>query len=166
MLGPFRLSAFLLSSSNPSYSFPWQAYARVSPLSVATSHPLSENVPMFCHSMANHLSVLDHVGIESSDSFASVTNALPSGVWSSSQSFNHWILLRIPQTRFRLSGSSRVAANNSSLYHEDSDLTEWLARLSGERSVVRRSTMHRVSGIQEICVRSKVERKWLSVTRS
>ena len=35
------------------------------------------------------------------------------------------------------------AAISSSLYHEDSDLTEWLARLSGEHSVVRRSTMHR-----------------------
>ena len=77
MMCPFRFSAFLLSSSNPSYSFPWQAYARVSPLSVATSHPLSENVPMLCHSMANHLSVLGQAGIESSDSFASVTNAPP-----------------------------------------------------------------------------------------
>ena len=35
------------------------------------------------------------------------------------------------------------AAISSCLYHEDSDLTEWLARLSGEHSVVRRSTMHR-----------------------
>ena len=35
------------------------------------------------------------------------------------------------------------AAISSSLYHEDSDLTEWLARLLGEHSVVRRSTMHR-----------------------
>ena len=82
------------------------------------------SVKMFnapCHGTANHLSVLNQVGIESSDSFASVTNAQPSGVWSSSQSFNPWILLRIPQTRFRPSGSSRVAAINSSLYHEDSD---------------------------------------------
>ncbi|QHO29340.1 uncharacterized protein DS421_8g224370 [Arachis hypogaea] len=59
---------------------PWQALCRVSPLSVATSHPLSENVPMLCHSTANHLSVLNQVGIESIDSFASVTNAQPSGV--------------------------------------------------------------------------------------
>ncbi|XLT62763.1 hypothetical protein HN873_019287, partial [Arachis hypogaea] len=51
----------------------------VSPLSVATSHPLSENVPMLCHSTANHLSVLNQVGIESIDSFASVTNAQSSG---------------------------------------------------------------------------------------
>ena len=36
MLGPFRLSAFLLSSSNPSYSFPWQAVCWASPLSMAT----------------------------------------------------------------------------------------------------------------------------------
>ena len=58
------------------------------------------------------------------------------------------------------------AAISSSLYHEDSDLTEWLARLSGERSVVRRSTMRRVLGIQEISTQSKVERRWLSGTRS
>ena len=34
--------------------------------------PLSENGPMHCHCMANHLSILDHVGIESLDSFAFV----------------------------------------------------------------------------------------------
>ena len=39
---------------------------------MATSHPLSENVPMLCHSTANHLSVLNQVGIESLDSFALV----------------------------------------------------------------------------------------------
>ena len=67
------------------------------------------SVKMFnalCHSTAIQLSVLDHVRIESSDSFASVTNAPQSRVWSSSQSFNPWILLRIPQTRFRPSGFS------------------------------------------------------------
>ena len=37
-----------------------------------------------------------------------------------------------------------MATNNSSLYHEDSDLTEWEARLSGE------ATMRRGPGIQEI----------------
>ena len=37
-----------------------------------------------------------------------------------------------------------MAANNSSLYHEDSDLMEWKAQFSGE------ATMHRGSGIQEI----------------
>ena len=57
---------------NPSYSFPWQAVCRESPLSMATSHPLSENGPMLCHSTANHLSVLNQVGIESLDSFAFV----------------------------------------------------------------------------------------------
>ena len=40
---------------------------------MATSHPLSEKVQMLCHGMTNHLSVLDHVGIESRDPFASVT---------------------------------------------------------------------------------------------
>ena len=62
---------------------PWQAVCRVSPLSMATSHPLSENVPMLCHNMANHLSVLGQAGIESSDFFASVTNAPPA------RSLNH-----------------------------------------------------------------------------
>ena len=37
-------------------------------------------VQMLCHSTANHLSVLNQVGIESIDSFASVTNAQLSGV--------------------------------------------------------------------------------------
>ena len=38
-------------------------------------HPILsvKMVQMLCHSTANHLSVLDHVGIESIDSFASVT---------------------------------------------------------------------------------------------
>ena len=40
---------------------------------MATSYPLSENGPMRCHCMANHLSVLDHTGIGSIDPFASVT---------------------------------------------------------------------------------------------
>ena len=72
------------------------------------------SVEMFnapCHGTAIHLSVLNQAGIESSDSFASVTNAPPSGVWSSSQSFNPWILLRIPQTRFRPFGFSRMATS-------------------------------------------------------
>ncbi|QHO34404.1 uncharacterized protein DS421_9g266620 [Arachis hypogaea] len=41
------------------------------------------SVEMFnapCHGTAIHLSVLNQAGIESSDSFASVTNAPPSGV--------------------------------------------------------------------------------------
>ena len=41
---------------------------------MATSYPLSENGPMRCHCMANHLSVLDHTGIGSIDPFASVTS--------------------------------------------------------------------------------------------
>ena len=45
-------------------------------------HPILsvKKVQMLCHSTANHLSVLNQVGIESNDSFASVTNAQPSGV--------------------------------------------------------------------------------------
>ena len=45
-------------------------------------HPILsvKMVQMLCHSTANHLSVLNQVGIESIDSFASVTNAQPSGV--------------------------------------------------------------------------------------
>ena len=51
---------------------------------------------------------------------------------------------------------------DSSLYHEDSDLTEWKALLSGE------ATMHREPGIQEIYIQAcfQVERKWLLDTRS
>ena len=40
---------------------------------MATSCPLSENGPMRCHCMANHLLVLDHTGIGSIDPFASIT---------------------------------------------------------------------------------------------
>ena len=40
---------------------------------MATSCPLSENGPIHCHCMANHLSVLDHTRIGSIDPFASVT---------------------------------------------------------------------------------------------
>ena len=40
---------------------------------MATSHPLVKKVQMRCHRTTNHLSVLDHVGIESSDPFTSVT---------------------------------------------------------------------------------------------
>ncbi|QHO39385.1 uncharacterized protein DS421_4g128690 [Arachis hypogaea] len=51
---------------------------RVSPLSMATSHPLSEN-DCICSVTARgiQLSVLGQAGIESIDSFASVTNAPP-----------------------------------------------------------------------------------------
>ncbi|QHO38440.1 Importin [Arachis hypogaea] len=74
---PFRLSAFLLSSSNPSYSFPWQAcvgFHRCQWLPPILSMKTS---PMLCHSMGNQMSVLGQAGIESIDSFASVTNAPP-----------------------------------------------------------------------------------------
>ena len=73
MLCPFRLSAFLLSSSNPSYSFPWQAYVGFHRCQWL---PPILSVKMFnalCHSTANHLSVLDHTEIGSIDPFASVT---------------------------------------------------------------------------------------------
>ncbi|QHO41343.1 DNA replication ATP-dependent helicase [Arachis hypogaea] len=45
-------------------------------------HPILsvKMVQMLCHSTANHLAVLNQVGVESNDSFASVTNAQPSGV--------------------------------------------------------------------------------------
>ena len=71
---------------------------------MATSCPLSENSPMRCHCMANHLSVLDHTGIGFTillrlslrPALASLklVTAIPSQ-----------ILLGIPQTRFRLFGS-------------------------------------------------------------
>ena len=45
-------------------------------------HPILsvKKVQMLCHSTADHLSVLNQVGKESNDSFASVTNAQPSRV--------------------------------------------------------------------------------------
>ena len=78
---------------------------------------------MHCHRTANYLSVLDHVGIGSIDPFASVTRptivslklvtAIPSQ-----------ILLRIPQTRFRLFGSQEWPSMGSNLYHEDSNISD------------------------------------------
>ena len=98
----FWISTFLLSSSSCTQcSFHGKLYVGFHRCQWL---PPILSVKMFnalCHSTTNHLSVLNQVGIESSDSFASVTNVQPSGVWSSSQSFNPWILLRIPQTRFR-----------------------------------------------------------------
>ena len=78
---------------------------------------------MRCHRTANHLSVLDHVGIESIDPFVSITRpslaslklvtAIPSQ-----------ILLRISQTRFRLSRSQEWPSMGSNLYHEDSNISD------------------------------------------
>ena len=77
-------------------------------------------VQMHCHRTANHLSVLTHVGIESIDSFASVTT-------SNTRKFEAFHSHPFPDpTRnttykvytFWISG---MAANNSILYHEDSD---------------------------------------------
>ena len=103
----FWICAFLLSSSSSTQgSFHGKLYVGFHRCQWL---PPILSVKMFnalCHSTAIQLSVLDHVGIESSDSFASVTNAPQSRVWSLSQSFNPWILLRIPQTRFRPSGFS------------------------------------------------------------
>ena len=77
-----------------------------SPLSMASSYPLSENgqrtLSRHGYSSVGSRSCWNRIYYP----FASVTNALQSRVWSSSQSFNHWILLGIPQTRFRPSGFS------------------------------------------------------------
>ena len=90
---------------------------------MATSHPLCENGPMRCHCMANHLSVLDHTGIGFTillrlslrPALASLklVTAIPSQ-----------ILLGIPQTRFRLSGSQEWPSMGSNLYHEDSNISD------------------------------------------
>ena len=73
MLCPLNL-CFPLSFDSRMHVLLWQAVCRGSPSSMATSHPLSEEYAhMLCHRTANHLSVLDHVGIGSSDPFASVT---------------------------------------------------------------------------------------------
>ena len=90
---------------------------------MATSHPLCENSPMRCHCMANHLEVLDHTGIGFTTllrlslrpALASLklVTAIPSR-----------ILLGIPQTRFRLSGSQKWPSMGSNLYHEDSNILD------------------------------------------
>ena len=87
---------------------------------MATSYPLSENDPMLCHSTANHLSVLNQVGIESLDSFALV-------ITPSLQEYEARHSHSIPESYseyHRLGWTFRIpmnAAINSSLYHEDSD---------------------------------------------
>ena len=92
----------------------WQALCRVSPLSVATSHPRSENYAhALCHSTANHRLVPAPTGIESLDSFASVTNAQHLRVWSTSQSFITGILLGIPQTRLDFPDSQDPTRNTT-----------------------------------------------------
>ena len=105
MLYSSRTPALLLLLLNPSYSFPWQALYRGSPSTVATFIPHGEitcaavtrtanqsggithgwwlhpilavktNAHALCHSTANHRLVPAPTGIESLDSFASVTNA-------------------------------------------------------------------------------------------
>ena len=81
----FWISAFLLSSSSSTQgSFHGKLYVGFHRCQWL---PPILSVKMFnalCHSTDIQLSVLDHVGIESSDSFASVTNAPQSWVWSSS----------------------------------------------------------------------------------
>ena len=166
MLGPFRLSAFLLSSSNPSYSFPWQAYVGfhrcqwLPPiLSVKTS-------PMLCHSMGNHLSVLGQAGIESIDSFASVTNAPPA------RSLKHVTVIqslnptqnttdKVRPSGFSWMPPSVLAYTTKTLISRNGWLVcQTSTRLSGDQPCIVQS------GIQEIFTQSKVERRWLSVTRS
>mgnify|MGYP001653059640 CR=1 FL=1 len=118
-------------------------YARASPLSVATSPPLSENgqrtLSRHGYSSVGSRSCWNRIYYP----FASVTNAPQSRVWSSSQSFNHWILLGIPQTRFRLSGFS------------------WMPP-----SVLAYTTKILIKRSKRYSFNSNVERKWLSGTRS
>ena len=86
---------------------------------MATSHPLSENVPMLCHSTANHLSVLNQVGIESLDSFALV-------ITPSLQEFEARHSHSIPESysEYHRQGldfpDPHECRHLSSLYHEDS----------------------------------------------
>ena len=114
-----RTPALPLLQLSPSYSFPWQAVCRASPLLMATSHPLSENVPMLCHSTANHLSVLNQVGIESLDSFALV-------ITPSLQEFEARHRHSIPESysEYHRQGldfsDPHECRHLSSLYHEDS----------------------------------------------
>ena len=142
----FWTSTFLLSSSSSTLgSFHGKLYVG---FHCCQWLPPILSVKMFnalCHSTANHLSVLNQVRIESSDSFASVTNAQPSRVWSSSQSFNPWILLRIPQTRFRPSGFSRMPPS----------ILAYTTKI-----LIKESKRYPLKPFLH------VERKWLSGTRS
>ena len=143
MLHGSRTPALLLLLLNPSYSFPWQALYRGSPSTVATFIPHGEitcaavtrtanqsggithgwwlhpilavktNAHALCHSTANHRLVPAPTGIESLDSFASVTNAQHLQVWSTSQSFITGILLGIPQTRLDFPDSQDPTRNTT-----------------------------------------------------
>ena len=112
--------------------------------------PLSENGPMRCHCMANQLSVLDHTGIGSIDPFASVTTP-------STREFKARHIHSIPESYSEyhrqgldFSDSQEWPSMGSNLYHEDTN----------------NSDSSPVLDIQEISIQSKVERKWLSGTRS
>ena len=77
-------------------------------------------VQMLCHSTANHLLVLDHVGIESLDSFASVTTP-------NNHEFeaHHSLSILESYSEYHIQGldfpDSHECRHQSSLYHEDSD---------------------------------------------
>ena len=78
-------------------------------------------VQMLCHSTANHLSVLDHVGIESIDSFASVTT--PNNREFEAR-HNHSIpesYLEYHRQGLNFLDSQEWPPKGSSLYHEDSN---------------------------------------------
>ena len=162
------ISAFLLSSSNQSYSFLWLAVCKdvtgangyfrslsekwskcpvTARLIVWRHHPCQWSHPILsvkvvnapCHGTAIHLSVLDHARIgftillrlslhPAIASFKFVT-AIPSQ-----------ILLGIPQTRFRLSGSQEWLPIGSSLWHEDTHLTDSVRVLDTQENILRLSS--------------------------
>ena len=124
----FSLSLVLLFTH--ARLLPWQAICKVSPLSMATFHPSSENYAhALCHSMANHRLVLGPVGIGFTILLRlSLTPSLQEFEARHSHPFPYptWNATDKVYT-FRISG---MAANNSSLYHEDSDLNHEAKRYS------------------------------------
>ena len=162
----FWISAFLLPSSNSSYSFPWQA--RVGFHCCQQLPPIlavKTNAHTLCHSAANHrFGSLPYRNRITLLRLSLTPSRLQ--VWSTSQSFNHWILLRIPQTRFRPSGFSWMPPSGPA-YTTKTLISRngWLVcqastRLSGDQPCIVQS------GIQEIFTKPQmlVEQEWLSVT--
>ena len=131
------ISAFLLSSSPNTHGFlQWQALwssrRKNTRYDLCTANQLSDfssrmTNTRYSYRMANHLSVLTSVGIGSLYPFTHCHCAQHSWVRSSSQSS-----LPRSYSKYHRQGLDfsdlKNTVNNSSLYHEDSDLLEWRLR--------------------------------------
>ena len=125
------ISAFLLSSSPNTHGFlqwqaVWSSRMKNTRYDLCTANQLSDcssrmKNTMYSYRTANHLSVLTSVRIGPLSfcilSLRPTFMSLKLVIVIPSQ-----ILLRIPQTRFRLSGSQECCPFGFSLYHEGSNL--------------------------------------------